>query len=424
MEVHDVIVIGAGGAGLMCAAVAGRRGRSVLVLEANERIGKKILVSGGGRCNFTNRRVEAGHYVSANPDFARSALARFTPGDFLALVERHAIPFHERKWGQLFCDDSARRISEMLAAECAEAGVELRVNARVRDVVRDVVRDGVRDGARDVARTEAPDGAHGGTSEAPGFVVRTAGESLACRACVVATGGLSWPRLGANDIGYRIARAFGLEIVPPRPGLVPLLFSRPDRERFAELAGIAVFSRVSCGGASFEENVLFTHGGLSGPAILQASNYWRAGVALTIDLAPSADLAAELASRKAAGARELLRNAFAERLPRRLVERLLEGSVGQAVAARPLAQCADRELAAAAAAMHAWRVLPAADAGWEKAEVTLGGVATAGLSSRTLEARAVPGLHFIGEVVDVTGWLGGFNFQWAWASGAAAGEAV
>jgi predicted Rossmann fold flavoprotein len=403
MEAHDVIVLGAGGAGLLCAAVAGRRDRDVLVLEANERIGKKILVSGGGRCNFTNRRVDAGNYVSANPHFARSALARFTPEDFLALVERHGIPFHERKWGQLFCDDSARRISEMLAAECADAGVAIRVNARVRDVLRAEPQD---------------------ASDAPRFLVRVGDESIACRSCVVATGGLSWPRLGSNDVGYRIARSFGLEIVPPRPGLVPLLFSRPDRERFAELAGIAVFSRVTCAGVAFEENILFTHGGLSGPAILQASNYWRPGTALTIDLAPSVDLAAELLARKAAGARELLRNAFAERLPKRLVERLLEASVGEAVAGKPLAQCAERDLAAAAAAVHAWRVLPAADAGWDKAEVTLGGVATGALSSRTLEARAVPGLHFIGEVVDVTGWLGGFNFQWAWASGAAAGEAV
>jgi len=437
MEVRDVIVLGAGGAGLLCAAVAGRRGRAVLVLEANERIGKKILVSGGGRCNFTNRRVGAGNYVSANPDFARSALARFTPEDFLALVEAHGVPFHERKWGQLFCDDSARRISELLASECADAGVEIRTSARVRDVLRAAPPAAwpAATSARTAMPAEAPAALAALPGEpplppavaddgAPRFLVRVGDDVLACRSCVVATGGLSWPRLGSNDIGYRIARSFGLDIVPPRPGLVPLLFSRPDRERFAELAGIAVFSRVTCAGVAFEENLLFTHGGLSGPAILQASNYWRPGTALAVDLAPGADLGAELLARKAAGARELLRNAFAERLPKRLVERLLEASVGEAAAGRPLAQCADRELSAAAAAVHAWRVLPAADAGWDKAEVTLGGVSTAALSSRTLEARAVPGLHFIGEVVDVTGWLGGFNFQWAWASGAAAGQAV
>jgi len=402
---HDVIVVGAGGAGLICAATAGRRGRSVLVLEHNDRPGLKILISGGGRCNFTNRRVGADNYVSGNLHFARSALARFTPDDFLALVERHAIPFHERKWGQLFCNDSARRISQMLLGECAEAGVQLATGARIRLLDRYVPEDP----ASPVRFRLVVDGASGE-------------RELTCASLVVATGGLSYARLGATDFGYRLARRFGLAVVPPRPGLVPLLFSRPDARRFGDLAGIAVFSRVTSDGAdaAFEENVLFTHGGLSGPAILQISNYWKLGHALEIDLLPQRDLLADLLARKAAGGNEQVRTLVAEHLPRRLVERLLDDAAGS----RPVSQSAERDLAAAAAAVKRWRVLPAADAGYEKAEVTLGGVDTSELSSRTLESRRVPGLYFIGEVVDVTGWLGGFNFQWAWASGVAAGEAV
>jgi predicted Rossmann fold flavoprotein len=389
----DVLVLGAGAAGLMCAATAAARGRRVLVLERNARLGLKILVSGGGRANFTNRSVSARNYVSDNADFARSALARFTPDDFLALIHAHGVPYHERKHGQLFCDDSARSLLRLLLAECEAAGAAVRAGVEVSGVER-VDRDGAR------------------------FVVRAGAQTLEAGSLVVATGGLSWPRLGVSDFGHRLARQLGLRVVPLRPGLVPLLWSRPDARRFGELAGIAVPARVRCGGAEFEEALLFTHGGLSGPAILQASNYWRLGGELLVDLLPGADLAADLAARRAAGERQALRTVLAECLPRRLLDALLEADVD-----RPLAQCADRDFAAVAAALQRWRVQPASDAGWDKAEVTLGGVDTRDLSSRTLEAREVPGVYFIGEVVDVTGWLGGFNFQWAWASGRAAGEA-
>ncbi|HVQ25039.1 MAG TPA: NAD(P)/FAD-dependent oxidoreductase [Planctomycetota bacterium] len=396
----DVIVLGGGAAGLFCAAVAGARGRRVLVLERNERVGKKVLISGGGRANFTNRRVTADNFVSHNPDFARSALARYTPDDFLALVERHRIPWVERKHGQLFCRDSAKAITEMLLEECHRARVEIRTGCRVADVAR--------------LAAEAADAA-------PRFGVRLeGGEALACRSLVVATGGLSYERLGASDLGYRIARQHGLALVPPRPGLVPLLWTRAERPRWDELAGVATPARVECGGARFEEALLFTHGGLSGPAILQISNYWRLGESVRIDLLPGADLRDELLQRKARGDTVSAAAVLAERLPRRLAERLVPAPL----AVRPLAQCAAADLAALAVAVQRFRFQPAEDAGYDKAEVTLGGVDTAELSSRTLEARRAPGLYFIGEVVDVTGWLGGYNFQWAWASAHAAGEAV
>jgi predicted Rossmann fold flavoprotein len=397
---YDVVVLGGGAAGLFCAAVAGARGRRVLVLERNERVGKKVLISGGGRANFTNRRVTADNFVSQNPDFARSALARYTPDDFLALVERHRIPWVERKHGQLFCRDSAKAITEMLLEECHRARVEIRTGCRVADVTR--------------LAAEAADAA-------PRFGVRLeGGEALACRSLVVATGGLSYERLGASDLGYRIARQHGLAIVPPRPGLVPLLWTRAERPRWDELAGVATPARVECGGARFEEALLFTHGGLSGPAILQISNYWRLGESVRIDLLPGADLRDELLQRKARGDTVSAAAVLAERLPRRLAERLVPAPL----AVRPLAQCAAADLAALAEAVQRFRFQPAEDAGYDKAEVTLGGVDTAELSSRTLEARRAPGLYFIGEVVDVTGWLGGYNFQWAWASAHAAGEAV
>ena len=403
----DVAVLGGGAAGLWCAAVAGRRGRRVLVLEHNERVGKKILISGGGRANFTNRRVEAAHFVSANPHFCRSALARCPPESVIALVEQHHIPYHERRHGQLFCDDSAKRITAMLLAECAAAGVTIRTGCRV---------DSVR------ALGGAGDGAG---ANPPRYAVDTVTGTLACRSLVVATGGLSYARLGASDLGYRLARQFGLTVVPPRPGLVPLHWSRAERPRWADLAGVAAPARVTCGGAAFEEAALFTHAGLSGPAVLQASNYWRLGEPLRIDWLPGRDLSAELRARRAAGGRASLAGALAEHLPRRLAERLLDGLPG----ARPLGPCAlgrctDADLDRAAAAVHGFTFRPVEDAGFDKAEVTLGGVDTAELSSRTMEARRAPGLHFIGEVVDVTGWLGGYNFQWAWASAQAAGEAV
>jgi predicted flavoprotein YhiN len=417
----DVIVLGGGAAGLWCAAGAGRRGRRVLVREHNERGGKKILISGGGRANFTNRRVGAEHFVSKNPHFARSALARCPPETVVAMVDAHRIPYHERRHGQLFCDDSAKRITAMLLAECEASGVTIRTGCRV-DAVRAVHAAQSEQSARPgrSARSAVGVGATAGAGDGARYVVECSGGDLRCRSLVVATGGLSYARLGASDLGYRIARQFGLAIVPPRPGLVPLQWSRAERPRWAELAGVAAPARVSCGDAAFEEATLFTHAGLSGPALLQVSNYWRLGQPVRIDWLPGRDLRAELRARKAAGERVNLGNALAERLPKRLAEQLVHAPA----AARPLAQCADADIEATAAAVHTFSFRPAEDAGWEKAEVTLGGVDTAELSSRTLEARRSPGLHFIGEVVDVTGWLGGYNFQWAWASAQAAGEAV
>lgn len=476
-------MLGAGAAGLFCAATAGARGRSVLVLEANDRPGLKILVSGGGRANFTNRSVDAGHYHSTNPHFAKSALSRYPSSAFVQKVEAHGISYHERDHGQLFCDESAKRITGLLLAECDGAGVRLVTGCPVSvEGVRRlpaVADEGPRAGSApapvtdavescDGARVGAVDAADDGTvaRHAPRFAVTTPRGEVACCSLVVATGGLSWPRLGVTDVGHRIARAFGLGIVLPRPGLVPLQWSGADRARFGALAGIAVPGRVSCRGARFEEAVLFTHGGLSGPAILQISNLWRAGDTVAIDWLPGVDLADDWTAAKAAGERRTVRTLLSERLPRRLVDALLPGAVsvpnrgapgpahrddGRGAPAqrsrpsrpsgraspgradsgrspssteRPLAQCSGRDLSAWAAAVQAFPFVPAGDAGWSKAEVTLGGVDTADLSSRTLEARAVPGLHFIGEVVDVTGWLGGFNFQWAWASAHAAAHAV
>lgn len=398
----DVIVLGAGAAGLFCAEVAAARGRSVLVLEGNDRPGLKILVSGGGRANFTNRVVGPEHYVSGNPHFARSALARYPSARFIERVEAHGIPFHERDHGQLFCNESAKRITGMLLDDCAAAGVELRT--------------GVRVAARDVRRAGGDD-----ASPAARFVLAAAGVELRARALVVASGGRSWPRLGTSDLGYDLARRFGLDVLPLRPGLVPLQWSAAERGRFGPLAGIAAPARVTLGRARFEEAVLFTHGGLSGPAILQISNHWRPGDEVRIDWLPEHDLRADLETAKAAGEARSARRLLAEHLPRRLVDALL---AEHTAAERPLAQVARKDLADLAARVHAFAFRPAGDAGWDKAEVTLGGVDTACLSSRTLEAKDVPGLHFVGEVVDVTGWLGGFNFQWAWASAQAAGEAV
>ncbi len=397
-KVFDVIVLGAGAAGLFCAAQAGARGLDVLVLEGNERVGLKILVSGGGRANFTNRTVSHENYVSRNKHFARSALARYPSTRFIELVEAHGIPFHEREHGQLFCDESAKRITRLLLDECDVAGVSLRTGCRI--AADDVI--------------EAPSGA------APTrFVVRVGGERLATQSLVIATGGRSWPRLGTTDLGYDVARRWGLDLVALRPGLVPLQWSAAERATFGELAGIAVPASVSFGRATFREAVLFTHGGLSGPAILQISNHWIPGDAVTIDWLP--DHAALLADAKATGGSASARRLLAERLPRRLVSGLVGG---HPAAERSIAQVSGKDLAALDARVHAFEFRPAGDAGWDKAEVTLGGIDTACLSSRTLAANDVPGLHFVGEVVDVTGWLGGFNFQWAWASAHAAAEAL
>jgi predicted Rossmann fold flavoprotein len=389
---HDVIVLGGGAAGLFAAATAGRRGRKVLVLEGEREPGRKILISGGGRCNFTNLHCRPEHFLSSNPHFARSALARYTPQHFIELVERYGIAFHEKTLGQLFCDGSSRQILDLLLAECAAARVEIVADCRVA---------GVRPGP-------------GGTA----FTVQSTHGVFEASSVIVATGGLSIAKLGATDVGYRIAREFGLRVVAPRPALVPLLFSDEDRRRWSDLSGVAAPVEARAGEAAFRERILFTHRGLSGPAILQASSYWRHGEPIQIDLLPGVDLAGDLRSRRQDGDTQTTRAAVARYLPRRLAERWFELHARASV----VAATGNDDLDALAAGLHRWVVVPAGSEGYDKAEVTAGGVDTHELSSQTMEARRVRGLYFIGEVVDVTGHLGGFNFQWAWASGQAAGE--
>jgi predicted Rossmann fold flavoprotein len=386
---RDVVIIGAGAAGLMCAIEAGARGRSVVVIERNRTIGEKIRISGGGRCNFTNRLVEASHFASRNREFCRSALARFTPDDFIAMVERHGIPYHEKKLGQLFCDGSAREIIVMLRRECESRGVEFLLGAEVTNIARE-----------------------------DRFLVEAGGQSFRCASLVVASGGRSIPSLGATDFGYRTAEQFGLAVVPPRPGLVPLTFRKADRDRFAPLSGVSAEAEVSCAEARFRENILFTHRGLSGPAILQLSSYWREGEEIEITLLPSIDL--ELVLRDRHQTPTPLVQVLEELLPKRLVAAISPGLEPL----KPLSTYPLAELRRIARTFQHWRLLPGGTEGFAKAEVTVGGVDTAELSSKTMESRGVPGLYFVGEVVDVTGWLGGYNFQWAWASGFAAGQAV
>ena len=394
---EDVLVLGAGAAGLMCAAVAGQRGRSVRVLERAERIGKKILVSGGGRCNFTNLYAGPENYLSEQPGFCRSALARYQPQDFVGLVERHGVAYHEKKLGQLFCDGSSREIVNLLAAECAEAGVHVETGAEVRRVERGA--DGV-------------------------FLVGVGARELRARSLVVAAGGLSWPKLGGSDLAHRLARQFGLRLVAPRPGLVPLTFAEEAGRLCEELSGVSLPCRAEArgrGGRAFHEGLLFTHRGLSGPAVLQVSSYLPAGEEVAFDLLPEdRDAGDWLVRRHAQGEATHLVNVLAERLPTRLAQAFC----GPLDPARPLRLHSPRALAALERTLRRWTLRPSGTEGYPKAEVTLGGVDTRDLSSKTLEARAVPGLYFIGEAVDVTGQLGGFNFQWAWASGHAAGETV
>lgn len=389
---YDVIVIGAGAAGMMCAAQAGRRGRRVMLIEHYPIIGEKIRISGGGRCNFTNIHSAAPNFLSQNPDFCRSALARYGPRDFIALVERHGIAWHEKKLGQLFCDDSALQIIAMLRAECERAAVEWRVPCSVEAVKR----------------------------EHDAFVVSTSRGAVRAASLVVATGGLTVPKIGATPLGYRIAEQFGVDVVAPRPALVPLALDPATLERYGDLSGVSIDAEVSCNGARFRENLLFTHRGLSGPAILQVSSYWKGGDLLHVDLLPGLDARAWLASERktAAGVASLL----AQRLPHRFAQQWsLQGGSGQQ-AAGPVRSLGEKRLSEIAAALNDWPVLPSGTLGYNKAEVTLGGVDTRQLSSKTMEAERVPGLYFIGEVVDVTGHLGGHNFQWAWSSGFAAGQ--
>lgn len=388
--VFDVIVIGAGAAGMMCAATAGQRGRRVLLIDHAAKLGEKIRISGGGRCNFTNVHCSPERFLSRNPHFCRSALARYTPRDFIALVEKHGIAYHEKKLGQLFCDDSSERIIDMLRAECDAGSVTWRMPCAVEAVARDD----------------------------EGFLVSTSRGQYRGASLVIATGGLSIPKIGATPFGYRLAEQFGLRIVPPRAGLVPLAFDANEMKLYGDLAGVSLDVAVSCNGGRFRENLLFTHRGLSGPAILQISSYWQPGDALHIDLLPDASAEALLFEQRRS--RALPATLLSEYWPRRFAQQWC-AAVG---ATQPIDQCNDACLREFAARLHDWTVKPTGSVGYAKAEVTLGGIDTDELSSKTMEAKAVPGLYFIGEVVDVTGHLGGFNFQWAWASGHAAGQAL
>jgi predicted Rossmann fold flavoprotein len=396
----DVVVIGAGAAGLMCAIEAGKRGRRVVVLEHNAQIGRKILISGGGRCNFTNLHTRPEHFVSGNPHFAKSALARYGPREFVRMVERHGIPYHEKTLGQLFCDRSAGDITGMLESECREAGVRIETGCPVAAVNRNAGQNA-------------------------GFILETARGALHGAALVIATGGLSVPKMGATPFGYGIAGQFGLKTVECRPALAPLVFSQEDHARYEGLAGVSAAVAAAAGGHEFREKMLFTHRGLSGPAILQVSSYWKPGEAVEIDLLPGVDLIGLLRQCRSAGNRAQARTIIGRLLPKRLAERWFEIHGFEIHAqAKPMAVLGDREIEAIAGGLHRWRVKPAGSEGYEKAEVTAGGVDTDELSSKTMEAKKTPGLYFIGEVVDVTGQLGGFNFQWAWASGHAAGQSV
>jgi predicted Rossmann fold flavoprotein len=386
IQSFDALILGGGAAGLMCAIEAGKRGRRVVVLERADRLGKKILISGGGRCNFTNIHCQPENFLSSNPHFARSALARYTPADFIALVEKHGIPYHEKTLGQLFCDRSARDILGMLEEECRVAGVRIFLSAKIQEV-----------------------------RHTAGFVVRTSNDEFHAPALVVATGGLSIPKIGATSFGYDLARQFGLRIRDPWPGLVPLVLNEEDRSRYCDLAGVSAEVIAACDGRQFREKMLVTHRGLSGPAILQVSSYWKKPQGVIIDLAPGQEITAAFRQANTPRNTSALRTELRKVLPNRLADRWLE--------THPPASWTNRALAELERQAHAWAITPAASEGYEKAEVTAGGVDTDELSAK-MESCKVPGLFFIGEVVDVTGHLGGFNFQWAWASGVAAGRAL
>lgn len=385
----DVIIIGAGASGLMCAVEAGKRGRSVLVLDHAEKIGKKIRVSGGGRCNFTNTDVRPDNYLSYNPHFCKSALARFTPNDFIAMLERHGVGYYEKEAGQLFCKESSGEIITMLQRECGRAGVETDLHCRIEEVRKDDL-----------------------------FTLQTSHGTFESDSLVVATGGISYPQIGATDIGYRIARQFGLKVTEVRPALVPFTFTPEDRKLAIELSGISLNAAVSCGGRVFSGDILFTHKGLSGPAILQASSYWNPGDDVKISLLPDAD-AYELFISRRHGNMEM-KNLIAEHLPRRFALKWCDINIQS----KPVNQYSDKELRVIADKLHNWTIKPAGTEGYKTAEVTLGGVDTEELSSKTMEAKKIQGLYFTGEVVDVTGQIGGYNLHWAWASGFAAGQFV
>ena len=391
MEQPDVVIIGAGAAGLMCAITAGRRGRRVRVIEHSNRPGKKILMSGGGRCNFTNTGTTPANFLSANPHFCKSALARFTPWHFIERVEQHGIAYHEKELGQLFCDVSSKLIVKMLLDDAREAGVEIVTDCSVNDIARDGDR----------------------------FALRTTKGAVTSVSLVIASGGLSIPRMGATGFGYRVAEQFGHRLLPTRAGLVPFTTSGKHLERWSELSGLSLPVEASCNGASFSNAMLFTHRGLSGPAMLQVSSYWQPGDDLRINLLPDVDVQEWVATQRQQRPDAALHNVLAEVLPRRFAQRICDLEFGE----KPMRQYDPPQLKRIADYLSHWPIVASGTEGYRTAEVTLGGVDTDELSSTTMASKRVPGLHFIGEVVDVTGWLGGYNFQWAWASGHAAGQA-
>ncbi|MGH8075445.1 MAG: NAD(P)/FAD-dependent oxidoreductase [Lysobacter sp.] len=402
MEHYDVLVIGGGAAGLMCAITAGRRGKRVLVVEHANKVGKKILMSGGGRCNFTNTGTSPENFLSANRHFCKSALARYTPWHFIEMVERHGIAYHEKELGQLFCDVSSKLIVKMLLDECAEAGVRVEISCGVDRVV------------------------HGEAGAAGGklFHLHTARGVFAAPALVVATGGLSIPSMGASGFGYELARQFGHAVLPTRAGLVPLTLSGKHQERLAELSGVALPVTASCNGQDFSNFMLVTHRGISGPSILQISSYWQPGETLQLDLLPGRDALDVLLQLQGERPAAELRTLLGELLPKRFAQRLCEVWLPQLQPSRPIKQLNLPQLREVAAVLADWPLVASGTEGYRTAEVTLGGVDTDGVSSSTMQSRHVPGLYFVGEVLDVTGWLGGYNFQWAWASGHAAGSAL
>ena len=392
----DVLIIGAGAAGLMCAAVAGKRGRSVLVLDHANKVGKKILMSGGGRCNFTNLYTAPDNFYSENPHFCKSALARYTQWDFIALVEKYGVGYHEKTLGQLFCDNKSRDIVDLLLAECREAKAQIRTRCEIQ-------------------RIEPQEG------EAKGFEVHTSLGKVVCASLVIATGGLSIPTMGATGFGYEIARQFGHNIIPTRAALVPFTQNPRALKRQADLPGTSLAVTANCGQGSFHEQMLFTHKGLSGPAVLQISSHWREGQTVTFDLAPGVDLGQWLNEQKAEKPESHLHTVLSELWSKKLVQFFLQLN---GLESKPLKQYQDGELRDLGQKLQEWRVTPEGTEGYRTAEVTLGGVDTNEVSSRSMESQKQPGLYFIGEVLDVTGWLGGFNFQWAWASAHAAGGEV
>jgi hypothetical protein len=392
MTKTDVIIIGAGASGLMCAIEAGKRGREVLVLDHANKAGKKILMSGGGRCNFTNYTVDAENFISNNPHFCKSALSRYSQWDFLTLIARYQISYHERDHGQLFCDDSAKDILSMLLAECAAAGVVIQLNTRIDDIER--ITDG--------------------------FHVKTGHGTVSCESLVVATGGLSIPKMGATPLGYQIAQQFGIPVIPTRAGLAPFTLQPEDKDQFSPLSGIAVPCTISNSRRSFSEALLFTHRGLSGPAVLQISSYWRTGEAVVINLLPQLNLETELKTKRREKVKSALKTVLDSYLPKRLIGCLLPEELLNIA----LPDLSDRQIQLVAEQLHQWTIKPNGTEGYRTAEVTVGGVDCDALSSKTMASKQVPGLYFIGEVVDVTGWLGGYNFQWAWSSAWCAGQYV